>query len=986
MFKPLEFIRSVFAAKPEGISAQDRRVVSLETSVYGGATVGQMRFNPDSLVRRQGLQIYGQMRNDEQVKAVCTFKRDTIVSRGWIFSYPQTSKLSLKEQEARIDIFSKLLDQMPGSFVDGLNAISLGREYGFSLTEKVYDTYELDGKSWVGLSKLVARDPATFDFITDPYGELVRCEQVAAGQRIEIDLDKFVYYVHNPEFDPYFGRSDLRAAYRSWYFKNEMIKQWAVHMERMGSGFKVMKMVGEDAPRFGTPGYAALQTAIEGARAGASIIIPRGVELDIQYPSASDGFESVCTWHDLAIARALLVPNLLGVSHTGTTGAFAQSQTQMETFAWTVSADKLRLEACINEQLVRDLGDRNWGDGEYPQFEFNPISEARLQWMVGTWSTLLGASAVMPTKADEDKLRSILGMPKRDEKSELLKPMAVEAPKAAAEETEEEETDEEEVEDEEEADEEADEEEVEDEEETDEEEEDATEMSRRLLFNPNFDPSQPRADDGKWSDFYHATQKDYVQSIRKEGLRAKPANRNFDGPGGGALYEGERGESVYLGTKLSGAEDYARMFLDHAGASEVVILKFSVPENLAADFVPDEYGGGNAVRYRGNIDPKYLKSAHVVKYNIRTQRAGRRGHRTPLVKKKLFALAADDNMVTLYAVVMLPPKTPKAVVAARAHTHDGKPRSCSVEAFTRAVERVEFAQIERRGEAATAALRDDFSDIVARAVRRLLGTDETLSEMLNRSPEDISTLEFSGAEKGRLKDVARRALSQAYLDSTNMAKTEVRKARRKNMQRATFADVRERAAEFIEANAFRISGNVSDAARSIIQQELLNGVKFNKSPVEVRKAVWQRLLERGIAALRSIFAEETDEAVTEALDELWQDDEESAAAYLETVARTAMFESMNEARYAEFSSPEMSDFILALEYSSVLDDRTTEVCQYMDGRVYSSKSEVWNRLRPPNHYNCRSLLIPITQTDLDEGTWNGRESPPPAAEPQVGFK
>jgi SPP1 gp7 family putative phage head morphogenesis protein len=167
---------------------------------------------------------------------------------------------------------------------------------------------------------------------------------------------------------------------------------------------------------------------------------------------------------------------------------------------------------------------------------------------------------------------------------------------------------------------------------------------------------------------------------------------------------------------------------------------------------------------------------------------------------------------------------------------------------------------------------------------------------------------------------------------------------------------------------------------------LLNGVKFNKTPVEVRKAVWQRLLERGIAALRSIFAEETDEAVTEALDELWQDDEESAAAYLETVARTAMFESMNEARYAEFSSPEMSDFILALEYSSVLDDRTTEVCQYMDGRVYSSKSEVWNRLRPPNHYNCRSVLIPITQTDLDEGTWNGRESPPPAAEPQVGFK
>jgi hypothetical protein len=36
-----------------------------------------------------------------------------------------------------------------------------------------------------------------------------------------------IHYVHSPEFDRYYGRSDLREAYRAWFCKDVLLKIWA---------------------------------------------------------------------------------------------------------------------------------------------------------------------------------------------------------------------------------------------------------------------------------------------------------------------------------------------------------------------------------------------------------------------------------------------------------------------------------------------------------------------------------------------------------------------------------------------------------------------------------------------------------------------------------------------------------------------------------------------------------------------------------------
>ena len=101
---------------------------------------------------------------------------------------------------------------------------------------------------------------------------------------------------------------------------------------------------------------------------------------------------------------------------------------------------------------------------------------------------------------------------------------------------------------------------------------------------------------------------------------------------------------------------------------------------------------------------------------------------------------------------------------------------------------------------------------------------------------------------------------------------------------------------------------------------------------------------------------------------------------INTIIRTNTFEAINEARYSYFTDDKLNGFVQALEYSAILDSRTTQICQHLDGTIHAASSDVWKNYRPPNHYNCRSLLIPVTQIDQ----WS--EDAQPDIEPQQGFK
>jgi SPP1 gp7 family putative phage head morphogenesis protein len=83
--------------------------------------------------------------------------------------------------------------------------------------------------------------------------------------------------------------------------------------------------------------------------------------------------------------------------------------------------------------------------------------------------------------------------------------------------------------------------------------------------------------------------------------------------------------------------------------------------------------------------------------------------------------------------------------------------------------------------------------------------------------------------------------------------------------------------------------------------------------------------------------------------------------WLSTLVRTKTTEIYNTARKTLWDTdPLISQIIEAYEFSAIMDDRVSDVCASLDGKVYE-KGEFTSQITPPLHPNCRSLLIPVTK-------------------------
>ena len=84
----------------------------------------------------------------------------------------------------------------------------------------------------------------------------------------------------------------------------------------------------------------------------------------------------------------------------------------------------------------------------------------------------------------------------------------------------------------------------------------------------------------------------------------------------------------------------------------------------------------------------------------------------------------------------------------------------------------------------------------------------------------------------------------------------------------------------------------------------------------------------------------------------------------EALVRTSQAAVVEEAKQASYE--EMSDLLKGYRYSATFDSRTTQYCKAADGTIFNKSYKVvsgagW-AVTPPNHWNCRSTLIPITKS------------------------
>lgn len=715
-----------------------------------------VKYNPDDLVGKKGFNIYAKMMADEQVKSVVHFKRSAITVRNYdfIFSDEIAEKLSDEEQALRIGLLNEIVRKMPGSFITTLNGILSSMWNGFSLTEKVYDFIEYDGRQWVGLKKLALRPADTFEFEVDDFGNIKNIKQNTGSKTIILDPLKFVHYVQNPDVDEHYGRSELRACYRAWFGKDIAIKNQNIFGSRLAGGFVWAELDENYSIMPGSTEEQALKDVMNNIQTKTSILVPRGVKLNIEMPASSNFFEQKIAQEDKAIAKSLLVPNLLGITEQGNVGSYSQSKTQLEAFLWTLDSEASILAEALNEQLFKDLLDLNFGDDLYPTFKFKPLSDSMIVEIAKTWSSLVKDGVVSNSDVDEDYIRDLLDFPPRDENEERKG------------------------------------------------------NNPNPLLNPGQDPDK---------------------------------NPNID------------------------------------------------PDNKD---LPDE------------------------------------------------TIIGEEQT--------------------------------RVESLSRAVKRVDFAAIDRKADVVIYQANDTLADAM----------DDAIGDLLDGLPEEIdpklvSKIAFKSDKIKKINNVLKRTFKDAWAIGQQQASLEIKRAERQAKtefsRKINMARLDELAAKYFDAQSFIVTGDLSAKATSIIKQELMNGIRYSKSTPEVRLSILERLASDGLISEANASAANVGLGL------------KNTQHVLDTTIRTSTFMSINESRHSFYTDPELGNFVVALEYSSILDSRTTEICNELGGangggpHVHSTNWSGWDRFRPPNHYNCRALLIPITQLDQ----W--AESPEPSIQPQVGF-
>lgn len=84
--------------------------------------------------------------------------------------------------------------------------------------------------------------------------------------------------------------------------------------------------------------------------------------------------------------------------------------------------------------------------------------------------------------------------------------------------------------------------------------------------------------------------------------------------------------------------------------------------------------------------------------------------------------------------------------------------------------------------------------------------------------------------------------------------------------------------------------------------------------------------------------------------------------YINNVFRTNTSTYYAAGKWHSFTAiPEVRELVEYLEFIAILDDRTTPVCEGMDGTIKLVDDPIWSRMYPPNHYMCRSTVEPISK-------------------------
>lgn len=403
--------------------------------------VGQRRYGGifyeeflSELRGRKGAEVFTEMSNNDETIGAILFAIETLVRQASWNVEPGGS--TAKDREAA-EFVKSCMDDMQQTWIDTISEILSFLTYGWSFHEIVYKrrmgrtkdnrTSSKYDDGLIGWMKLPIRSQETlYQWEYDDQDNLIGMTQMPPPDfgLITIPMNKAMLFRTRSRKDNPEGRSILRTAYRSWYFKRRIQEIEGIGIERDLAGLPVittpegMDIWDKDDEDMNAI-RAGLEAMVKNIRRDSTegLVLPFGYTFELTSTGGSRQFDtnSIIARYDTKISQTVLA-DFIQLGHESV-GSFALSSDKTNLFSMAICAFLDIICQTFNSQGIPALidinGDHFAGVTDYPRLTHGDIEDVDLATMATFIKDMTSIGVIIPDESLEDYVRQLGKLPKR---------------------------------------------------------------------------------------------------------------------------------------------------------------------------------------------------------------------------------------------------------------------------------------------------------------------------------------------------------------------------------------------------------------------------------------------------------------------------------------------------------------------------------------------------------------------------------------------
>lgn len=403
--------------------------------------VGQRRYGGifyeeflSELRGRKGAEVFTEMSNNDETIGAILFAIEMLVRQASWNVEPGGS--TAKDREAA-EFVKSCMDDMQQTWIDTISEILSFLTYGWSFHEIVYKrrmgrtkdnrTSSKYDDGLIGWMKLPIRSQETlYQWEYDDQDNLIGMTQMPPPDfgLITIPMNKAMLFRTRSRKDNPEGRSILRTAYRSWYFKRRIQEIEGIGIERDLAGLPVittpegMDIWDKDDEDMNAI-RAGLEAMVKNIRRDSTegLVLPFGYTFELTSTGGSRQFDtnSIIARYDTKISQTVLA-DFIQLGHESV-GSFALSSDKTNLFSMTICAFLDIICQTFNSQGIPALidinGDHFAGVTDYPRLTHGDIEDVDLATVATFIKDMTSIGVIIPDESLEDYVRQLGKLPKR---------------------------------------------------------------------------------------------------------------------------------------------------------------------------------------------------------------------------------------------------------------------------------------------------------------------------------------------------------------------------------------------------------------------------------------------------------------------------------------------------------------------------------------------------------------------------------------------